>query len=56
MKSCKDLPPLTDGLDELERLDTRLLNYDSNFDESERVKANVYWRIYDLGLLYGEFW
>ena len=27
----------------------RLLNYDSNADESERVKANVYWRIYDLG-------
>ena len=26
-----------------------LLNYDSNADESERVKANVYWRIYDLG-------
>ena len=26
-----------------------LINYDSNADESERVKANVYWRIYDLG-------
>lgn len=26
-----------------------LVNYDSNADESERVKANVYWRIYDLG-------
>ena len=26
-----------------------LANYDSNADESERVKANIYWRIYDLG-------
>ena len=26
-----------------------LLNYDSDADESDRVKANVYWRIYDLG-------
>ena len=26
-----------------------LLNYDSDAGESERVKANVYWRIYDLG-------
>ncbi len=26
-----------------------LINYDSNADESERVKANIYWRIYDLG-------
>ena len=26
-----------------------LVNYDSNADESERVKANVYWRIYELG-------
>ena len=26
-----------------------LVNYDSNADESERVKANIYWRIYDLG-------
>ena len=32
-----------------------LLNYDSNADESERVKANVYWRIYDLGFSLEDF-
>ena len=33
----------------------RLVNYDSNADESERIKANIYWRIYDLGFSLEDF-
>ena len=32
-----------------------LVNYDSNADESERIKANIYWRIYDLGFSLEDF-
>ena len=32
-----------------------LVNYDSNADESERIKAHIYWRIYDLGFSLEDF-